>query len=35
MVISNSTYSEVVKGHARSNECVLIDRSILSRWAAK
>jgi restriction system protein len=33
MVISNSTYSNVAKVLARSNKCVLVDRSILTRWA--
>ena len=34
MVISNSTYSEVAKDLARSNECVLIDRILLTSWIA-
>jgi restriction system protein len=34
MVISNSTYSQVARELARSNKCVLIDRSMLLRWAA-
>jgi restriction system protein len=32
MVISNSTYSEVAKDLARSNECVLVDRKGLLEW---
>jgi restriction system protein len=34
MVISNSFYSEVAKELARSNKCELVDRSILTSWAA-
>jgi restriction system protein len=34
MVISNSTYSKVAKELARSNECVLVDRKLLTDWIA-
>ena len=34
MVISNSTYSQVAKELAKSNNCVMIDGSILTEWAA-
>ena len=32
MVISNSTYSNVAKVLARSNDCVLVDRNGLLKW---
>ena len=34
IVITNSTYSKVAKELARSNDCVLIDRDILTRWSS-
>ena len=32
MVISNSTYSQIAKELAKSNECELIDRILLNGW---
>lgn len=32
MVISNSYYSKVAKGLADSNDCLLINRDVLSSW---
>ena len=34
MVVSNSVFSRPARELAKSNDCILIDRSVLSRWLA-